>query len=116
MILRWGVWGVQPHASLRRAHRYKTRSRFGAHNSGCAFLVERQAATRASPEVVLGKTPLERTHTLLRTGVQAAGLGNMISCITGVVTGGFIERAVYRLKCKLTWRPVYLYGTLPCQA
>ncbi|KAF8818139.1 putative transmembrane protein 65 [Cardiosporidium cionae] len=29
--------------------------------------------------------------------LAAAGLGNMISCASGVLTGGFIERLVYRL-------------------
>ncbi|KAL8440301.1 hypothetical protein Efla_007191 [Eimeria flavescens] len=33
--------------------------------------------------------------------LAAAGLGNMVSCSSGVVTGGFIERCVYRLK----WLP-----------
>ncbi|XP_026190792.1 transmembrane protein 65, partial [Cyclospora cayetanensis] len=33
--------------------------------------------------------------------LAAAGLGNLVSCASGVVTGGFIERFVYRFK----WPP-----------
>jgi len=29
--------------------------------------------------------------------MAAAGIGNMLSCATGVVAGGFIERITYRL-------------------